>query len=786
MTEKKESNNINKNSLMKFLNSHTFYILLIALLVCVSLLSYFTLNKTCHSGDCRISHLSPFIIIENSLKDFNQVPFWNSQTMSGEPFLNMGIPNFYPPVLLMSMFMPAVGVMNFTILIHIFLAGLGMYLLGNYFFKQKIIGLYAAVLYIFVHILTIRDIVYWIIGASYIPLIVLFILKALDSEELKTKIFNTLIASVFLALLFLGGATNHFMYLMLIMLCIFSFYAFKLFRNYNKISLTKLKHFILVGVLFLLLGFSLMAIKILPASQWIEFTNRAGTMSWQEVYGAGHLSFEYAFNILIKGGYAPGTSGTQLGILGLFFCGFAIYSYYKKKKDDKIIFLFASMFFIIFLAAGGFYFFWKFVPGFGKLRAISRVLYIYVFFGCLLAGKGFFEFLLTLKKKFSFDKSMLYYIMIALLAFTIFDTFSYSHLVGGNSIKLFPQNKFEDKNVLIENNQIMNYINNDESLFRIHSVEISGIDNADISAIVIPMKREMVYGAYSPIWYPSFFYNYLGTSRQNPAKMWGILNVKYLTSSQELNISGFDFVRKFEEYDRAVPDHSDGPYLYENNQVLPRASQMNNAVLVLGDVASVEQITYALMLADEFNHKNTILVMAKKQFLEQYPYSELKKFDGIFLGTNSLSQNSGFMVDRLKEDGMKFVPDVLAGENELTQENMNDFFSFDDSAYEELEHKLYSPNKRILDIAGKDGWIFLSEQYNMYGGGWTAKLDGNKIPIHRANGVFSAVYIPENKYEELVFEYNPPLLRLGLNLSVMALILVLVYVGYYLFKNKLH
>ena len=74
--------------------------------------------------------------------------------------------------------------------------------------------------------------------------------------------------------------------------------------------------------------------------------------------------------------------------------------------------------------------------------------------------------------------------------------------------------------------------------------------------------------------------------------MWGMLNVKYLTSAQELNISGFSFEKKFEEYEDAWPDNSDGPYLYTNDEFMPRAMFIPQAILILGDYNSKKQTMY--------------------------------------------------------------------------------------------------------------------------------------------------------------------------------------------------
>ena len=59
------------------------------------------------------------------------------------------------------------------------------------------------------------------------------------------------------------------------------------------------------------------------------------------------------------------------------------------------------------------------------------------------------------------------------------------------------------------------------------------IDNSDISNVIVPLDLEMMYGNLAPVWYPEYFYNFMGSSFSRPAEILGLGNVKYLISSQE-------------------------------------------------------------------------------------------------------------------------------------------------------------------------------------------------------------------------------------------------------------
>jgi hypothetical protein len=91
-----------------------------------------------------------------------------------------------------------------------------------------------------------------------------------------------------------------------------------------------------------------------------------------------------------------------------------------------------------------------------------------------------------------------------------------------------------------------------------------------------------------------------------------------------------------------------------------------------------------------------------------------------------------------------------------------------------------SPGSDTVDIvAGNDpdtvelqatlsaaGWVVLSDTFYP---GWTASIDGASTPIHPADLLFRAVFVPAGTHR-IVFRYEPFALRLGLGISVLGLI----------------
>jgi hypothetical protein len=93
----------------------------------------------------------------------------------------------------------------------------------------------------------------------------------------------------------------------------------------------------------------------------------------------------------------------------------------------------------------------------------------------------------------------------------------------------------------------------------------------------------------------------------------------------------------------------------------------------------------------------------------------------------------------------------------------------------------YKNNKILLNINAKEnGWIFLSE---IYYPGWYCYVDNFKKNIRKLNPIFRTVYV-EKGNRQIAFLYNPLSFRIGLILSLFALIISLLLFIYHQDINK--
>ncbi len=74
--------------------------------------------------------------------------------------------------------------------------------------------------------------------------------------------------------------------------------------------------------------------------------------------------------------------------------------------------------------------------------------------------------------------------------------------------------------------------------------------------------------------------------------------------------------------------------------------------------------------------------------------------------------------------------------------------------------------KLLFDVSNKSDWLFISEVWYP---GWTAVIDGEEVPIYRANYLFMAVQIPVGSHK-LVLQYRPISYQVGSILSILILV----------------
>jgi len=325
----------------------------------------------------------------------------------------------------------------------------------------------------------------------------------------------------------------------------------------------------------------------------------------------------------------------------------------------------------------------------------------------------------------------------------------------------------------------------DEDIFRFHVIEVKGIDWNNFLGPSIPLDLESVYGTYGGGWDYRYFNQFLGATFSSPAKLWGMLNVKYVVSSQEINDSYYELVEYFDSISEGtISDNSytHEAYLYENKLVLPRASLIDSSALVIGQKEYANQLMYGLITSDKFN-PSKLMILQGDERVNDYKISELMKYDVLFLTQGSIDQNSMSLLEKYKSEGGIILPDVTDGKDSLNAEEFNVAFdnintiSSEFIPVEVLSYYDETPNYMKIQVDNvEDAFLSVSEKYTLYPG-WTAKVDGKETEILLANGVLSAVYLPAGA-REVEFKYYPNSFKKGLIITLIGWILLLIYFGW--------
>ena len=92
---------------------------------------------------------------------------------------------------------------------------------------------------------------------------------------------------------------------------------------------------------------------------------------------------------------------------------------------------------------------------------------------------------------------------------------------------------------------------------------------------------------------------------------------------------------------------------------------------------------------------------------------------------------------------------------------------------EALHYDDYTPNRQAISLSGEGGWVVLSEKYHMFEG-WHAKIDGQAAELYKANGMQTAIYVPEGS-RELELYYSSWRFHAGLSTFFAAILIVFAY-----------
>ena len=707
-------------------------------------------------------HSSNSYVLKNSLMNF-QMPLWSPFTLSGMPFFAKPQVQVFNPTWIFLLIAPTAWLgLKWSFLFHFFLAGIGMYLFMHFYMNQDAKICFLSALFYMLNANLQQEISSGHMNVvnvyAWLPFILLFTLLALSRTN---YIMYSIFAGISFSFLIFGGSPQEALYV------VFLFLFILLIHSFGKNFFQKLAKSFLVGALVLIVFFGISAIKILPTLELMKVTQiRASGVSFENLVGEGIFNVRNFISPFI----------TIFGIIGVLLLPFAFFSLKKKKT---VVIMAMLLFSIAMLSKSPLiYFLWKYLPFVNKMRGIFKIIFLFAFPTSVLLGIGAYNMSSLLQNKFKIsNKHLLNSIYLLIFASVIVNL----AVFGPKQVD------FADIRQQLEKNQVMQYMNKDAEIFRFKAYETNGIDwGADFYSI--PFNLQDIYG-YDNIWLYKYMPVFLSAANRQPAKMFGILNMKYMTSMQPINISGFSLVRKFEEcgfysngIDICQPKKSDGPYLYKNDLFLPRAYFVDNGVLVLGEPNNVDNIVFFIMLNRNFDPSNTVII--SENSLDKIDLEILQKFKAVILTKNPNDADAYKLREYIGKGGI-LLPNIFAGENQLSEARLNSILSSFNTNYSKIKKvdmNYDSYDSSFVNLNGQRGFLVLSEQYSLYPG-WKAKVNDKEIPIFNADNAISAVYM-EDGNGTLNFEYKPKSFKYGALITATAFLILLVFFSIKLFYKK--
>lgn len=329
------------------------------------------------------------------------IPLWNPYVFCGTPTATdsctWGV--FYP-LNIIFILLPLNIAFNTMVILHIFLAGISMYLFMKSLDIENFQSLVSAVIFMFsgyVIVITSAGMIDLFNGIVWIPLVFMLFRRSLFTGNTIYNIWT----GIALGLQALGGHPQVTTYTSYVLLSYFLFYNISSRKGIYWVR--RLKNSITVLILTLAIGFGIYAIQIIPVWEYFsQFSLRPikSTFDYSSSYSLHpkHLItylLPDIFSNPIKGYYWGAMNfdelGTYVGILPLLLAGYALFF---SKHSDRSYFVGLGLV-SLFLALGKYGFIYKagyeFLPGFSLFRCPARWLVFTTFSLSVLAGLGISE-----------------------------------------------------------------------------------------------------------------------------------------------------------------------------------------------------------------------------------------------------------------------------------------------------------------------------------------------------------------------------------------------------------
>jgi len=351
--------------------------------------------KPAGGGDL-VSFLFPTYRFAAASLHAGKLPLWNPHLYGGAPFLaDMQTGLFYPPNLLLFLLAPEFPykALECLAVLHIFLAGLLMYLCLRYLEPGRPLRVPAALLGAVAYMFSDMFIVHFgnlnlIAVAAWLPLIFLLLWRALRARNLGLAAG----AGVALGLATLAGHLQITLYIGLALAVVA---AFEAWSNRSRCRDWVWSFLALAVTAAVAIGLS--ALVLLPALEYARLSLRANLSYWDAARYSlipgllGEMLVPALFSSREPGLYWGVWDRVAVGYLGIFsliLAGLAVLL--RRGKRVRLLIVLAIVAFLLALGGESVFHGWAYrlLPGFGQIRAPARLILLLDFALAGLAALG--------------------------------------------------------------------------------------------------------------------------------------------------------------------------------------------------------------------------------------------------------------------------------------------------------------------------------------------------------------------------------------------------------------
>ena len=318
-----------------------------------------------------------------------QLPLWNAAINCGFPLFAEGQAGpLYPPNVILALLLPTWAALNWNIVLHLWLAGAGMYALVRAFGAVRPAALCAGLCYALSGYMVVRAMSpNFIAVCAWLPLLFWLVDRILK----RGHFFYVLLFALVIGLQLVAGHPQAALYGAVAVA------GYWLYRSWMQ-GAGWVAWLMLVGAF--LLGTGLAAVQLLPTAELVQLSNRGAGLSWAS-FVAMSLPPERLATLLwpnFFGNSAHGTYGsrevgffiqlcTYVGVVPLFLAWAAL----RERRDGQVGFFAALALVGLVLALGKYtaiFSFFHQIPGFSLFRIPTRFLLWFAVGASVLCGLG--------------------------------------------------------------------------------------------------------------------------------------------------------------------------------------------------------------------------------------------------------------------------------------------------------------------------------------------------------------------------------------------------------------